>query len=121
MEDLRSVQDIERNGAAALQDDGVYLVFMIVYAILSGIVTYLIITLYRINDMKKLASVIIYCISIQIYSHLIQFTYFSFADLESIPLGITYAIWALPLLCHFWVCSLLILHWMKIFECSINC
>ena len=38
--------------------------------------------------------------------------------MAAIPLGVTYCVISLPLLCHFWVCSLLILHWIKIFECA---
>ena len=121
IQDLRTEQHIEQNKAKALQMASVYLAFLIVYAVLALAATFLVYTLYRIKDIKKLASIIISVITLQIYSHVIQYLYLSFAELDIIPLGITYCIISLPLLCHFWVCSLLILHWLKIFECAKTC
>eukprot|EP01084_Bolivina_argentea_P083754 151629_1 len=117
IEDLRLNRDAATN-AKSLHVSGVYIGFLVVYSLLALAATYLVITLYRIKDMKSLAFVIVSVITAQIYCHVIQYIYLSFAELQRIPLGVTYCVISLPLLCHFWVCSLLILHWMKIFECA---
>lgn len=120
---MRTDQADDITSARALQNANVYLAFLIVYAVLALAATYLVVTLYRIKDIKKLASIIICVITLQIYSHVIQYGYLyvSFDELINIPLGITFCVISLPLLCHFWVCSLLILHWLKIFECAKTC
>ena len=73
VEDLRTDATADMDHARALQLADVYLCFL-------G-ATFLMVTLYRIGDHKKLALLVFVCITLQIY-----------ADLEAILLGVMYCV-----------------------------